>query len=116
MSKKYKRNQVDSSLFHYGLVKLIVVCHFSLHGDCWSNFVTRNGFGDLKLTQVNKLVVSEVKVLPSVPYHTLLPKPLADLPTDLPHTVTEGVETVKPMGKEPKANLTETLKGKRMPI
>jgi hypothetical protein len=46
MSKKYKRHQADSSLFHYGLVKLIVVYHLSLHGDSWSNFVAQNGFGD----------------------------------------------------------------------
>jgi hypothetical protein len=113
MSKKYKRNQADSSLFHYGLVKLIVVCHLSLHGDCWSNFVARNGFEDSNPTQVDKPVVSEVKVVPPVPYHILLPKPLADLPIDLPHTVTKSVETVKPMGKNPKANLTANAKGKK---
>jgi hypothetical protein len=58
-------------------------------------------------------VVSEVKVVPPVPYHTLLPKTLADLPTGLPHTMTKGVETVKPMGKNPKANLTANAKGKK---
>jgi hypothetical protein len=113
MSKKYKIHQADSSLFHYGLVKLIVVCHLSLHGDCWSNFITRNDFEDSNPTQVDKPVVIEVKVVPPVPYHTLLPKPLVDLPIDLPHTVTKGVETIKPMGKNPKANLTANAKGKK---
>jgi hypothetical protein len=113
MSKKYKRHQANSSLFHYGLVKLIVVCHLSLHGDCWNNFIARNGFKDSNPTQVDKPVVSEVKVVPPVPYHILLPKPSADLPIDLPHTVTKSVETVKPMGKRPKANLTPNAKGKK---
>jgi hypothetical protein len=113
MSKKYKRNQADSSLFHYGLVKLIVVCHLSLHGDCWSNFVARNRFEDSNPTQVDKPVVSEVKIVPPVPYHVLLPKPSSDPPIDLPHTVTKSVETVKPMSKKPKANLTTNAKGKK---
>jgi hypothetical protein len=33
MSNKFKRHQADSSLFHYGLIKLIIVHHLSLHGD-----------------------------------------------------------------------------------
>jgi hypothetical protein len=113
MSKKYKINQVDSSLFHYGLVRLIVVCHLSLHGDCWSNFIARNDFEDSNPTQVEKPVVSEFKVVPPVPYNVLLPKPLADLLTNSPHTVTKSVETIKPMGKKHKANLTANAKGKK---
>jgi hypothetical protein len=112
MSKKYKRNQADSSLFHYGLVKLIVVYHLSLHEYCWSNFVARNGFEDSSLTQVEKLVVSEVKVVPPVPYHILLPKPLADLPINSPHAATKSVDIVKPVSKNPKAHLTTNAKGK----
>ena len=113
MSKKYKRNQVDSSLFHYGLVKLIVVYHLSLHDDSWSIFVARNGFEDPNPTQVEKPVVSEVKAVPPVPYHVLLPKPSTDPPIDLPHTVNKSVETVKPMGKKHKENLTANGKGKK---
>jgi hypothetical protein len=113
MSKKYKINQADSSLFHYGLVKLIVVCHLSLHGDCWSNFFAQNRFEDSNPTQVDKPVVSEVKIVPPVPYHVLLPKPSSDPPIELPHTVTKSVETVKPMSKNPKANLTTNAKGKK---
>jgi hypothetical protein len=113
MSKKYKRNQADSSLFHYGLVKLIVVCHLILHEDCWSNFMARNGFRDSNLTELDKPVVSEVKVIPPIPYHTLLPKPSTDPPIDLPHTVTKNVEAVKPMRKKPKSNLTTNAKGKK---
>jgi hypothetical protein len=93
MSKKYKRNQADSSLFHYGLVKLIVVCHLSLHGDCWSNFLARNNFEDSNPPQVDKPVVSEDK--------------------SIPHSVTKNVETVKPIGKKPKAKPTVNAKGKK---
>jgi hypothetical protein len=113
MSNKYKRNKADSSLFHYGLIRLIVVYHLSLHGDCWSNFIARNDFDDSNPTQVAKPVVNEVKVVPPIPYNILLPKPLADPPTSPPHTVTKSVETVKPMGKKHKENLTANAKGKK---
>jgi hypothetical protein len=63
--------------------------------------------------QVDKPVVSEVKVKTPVPYHVLLPKPSADPPIDLPHTVTKSVETVNPVRKNPKANLTANVKGKK---
>jgi hypothetical protein len=113
MSKKYKRNQVDSSLFHYGLVKMIVVCHLGLHGDCWNDFLARNDFEDSNPPQVDKPMVTEDKTIPSVPYSILLPKPLPDSPIDLPHSVTKDVETVKPVGKKPKAKPTANAKGKK---
>jgi hypothetical protein len=112
MSKKYKRNQADSSLFHYGLVKIIVVCHLSLRGDCWSNFIAWNDFEDSNPPQVDKPVVSEVKGVTPVPYSILLPKPLPDPPIDLPHSVTKGVETVKPLGKKLKVKPIVNTKGK----
>jgi hypothetical protein len=112
MSKNYKINQADSSLFHYGLVKLIVVYHLTLHKDCWSNFVARNGFEDSNLTQVDKPVVSEVKIVPPAPYNILLPKPSDDPPTDLPYTATKSVEIVKPVRKNPKAHTNANAKGK----
>jgi hypothetical protein len=113
MSKKYKRNQADNSLFHYGLVKIIVDSHLSLRGDYWRNFMAQNDFEDLNPPQVNKPVVSEDKSLPPVPYNILLPKPLPDSPIDLPHSVTKDVETVKPMGKKPKTKPSVNAKGKK---
>jgi hypothetical protein len=113
MSKKYKRNQADSSLFHYGLVKMIVVYHLGLHGDCWNDFLARNDFEDSNPPQVDKPVVTENKAIPPVPYSILLPKPLPDSPIDLPHSVTKDVETVKPVGKKPKAKPTANAKGKK---
>ena len=113
MSKRYKRNQTDSSLFHFGLVKIIVVYHLGLHGDCWNDFLARNFYEDSNPPQVDKPVVTENKAIPPVPYSILLPKPLPDSPIDLPHSVTKDVEIVKPMGKKPKAKPTVNSKGKK---
>jgi hypothetical protein len=113
ISKKNKRNQDDSSLFHYGLVKIIVFCHLGLHGDCWSNFLSRNDFEDSNPPQVDKLVVSEDNSVPPVPYNILLPKPFPDSPIDLPYSMTKGVEIAKPLGKNPKVKPTVNAKGKK---
>jgi hypothetical protein len=113
MSKRYKRNQADSNLFHFGLIKMLVVCHLGLHRDCWNDFLNRNNFEDSRPPQVYKPVVSERKSAPPVPYSALLPKPLPDSPIDLPNSVTKDVETVKPVGKKPKAKPTANSKGKK---
>ena len=44
MSKRYKRQGINSSLFHHGLVKLLSVYHLSKIGDNWETFLIRNGF------------------------------------------------------------------------
>jgi hypothetical protein len=44
MSKRYKRQSVDSSLFHHGLIKILLINHLSTVGDCWDNCLVRNGF------------------------------------------------------------------------
>jgi hypothetical protein len=46
ISKRYKWNQADSNLSHFGLIKMIVVCHLGLHRDCWNDFLNRNNFED----------------------------------------------------------------------
>jgi hypothetical protein len=114
MSKRFKRQKADSSLFHHGLIKLIVVYHLSLHGDSWRAFIARNGFEDLDPVPVDKPVVIETKAEPPVPLHVLLPKPSADPKVDLPDIGTDKSEpTKKPMSKKPKANPTANAKGKR---
>jgi hypothetical protein len=42
MSKRYKRNQADNSLFHFGLIKMLVVFHLGLCRDYWNDFLIRN--------------------------------------------------------------------------
>jgi hypothetical protein len=114
MSKKFKRHKADNRLFHHGLIKLIVVYHLSLLGDNWRAFIARNGFEDTDPAQVDKPVLIETKVEPSVPLHLLLPKPLTNPPINLPDTVTKSAEAIKkPMRKKPKVIITANAKGKR---
>jgi hypothetical protein len=113
MSKRYKWNQSNNSLFHFGLIKMLVVCKLGLHRDCWEDFLKRNNFGDSSPPQVDKPVVSECKSVPLVPYSALLPKPLPDSPIDLPGSVTKHAKIVKPMAKRPKAKPTANSKGKK---
>jgi hypothetical protein len=44
MSKRYKKQNLDSSLFHHGLIKLLLVHHLKTLGDDWDGFLARNGF------------------------------------------------------------------------
>lgn len=113
MSKRYKRNQSDNSLFHFGLIKMLMVCELGLHRDCWEDFLKRNNFGDLSPPQVDKPMVSESKSVPPVPYSALLPKPLPDSPIDLPGSVTNHVETAKLVAKRPNSKLTANSKSKK---
>jgi hypothetical protein len=116
MSKRFKREKADSSLFHHGLIRLIVVHHLNLHGDSWQDFISRNGFADAEPVQVDKPVVSETKVGPPVPFHVLLPspKPSVDPDIDLPDVITEKVEAIKkPVSKKVKGNPTVDGKGKK---
>jgi hypothetical protein len=46
MSKRYKQNQTDNNLFHFGLIKMLMVCHLGLRRDCWNDFLIRNNFDD----------------------------------------------------------------------
>jgi hypothetical protein len=47
MSKRYKRQSVYLSLFHHGLVKILLMHHFSTIGDSWEVFLIRNGFAQV---------------------------------------------------------------------
>jgi hypothetical protein len=44
MLKRYKKQNLDSSLFHHGLIKLLLVHHLKTLGDDWNGFVAQNGF------------------------------------------------------------------------
>jgi hypothetical protein len=113
MVKRYKRSQADTSLFHYGLIKMIMVYELGLHRDSWVDFLSRNGFEDSIPPQVDKPVVSESKLTLPVPYNVLLPKPLPDSPTNLPMSVAKQDEIAKPTSKNPKAKSNANSKGKK---
>jgi hypothetical protein len=44
MAKRYKRQSLNSSLFHHGLIRLLLSHHLKLQGDDRDTFLTRNGF------------------------------------------------------------------------
>jgi hypothetical protein len=116
MSKRFKREKVDSSLFHHGLIRLIVVHHLKLHSDSWQDFISRNGFVDAEPFQVDKPVVSETKVEPPVPFHVLLPspKPSVDPDIDLPDVLADKAEAIKNLvRKKVRGNPTVDGKGKK---
>jgi hypothetical protein len=116
MAKRFKREKADSSLFHHGLIRLIVIHHLNLHGDNWQAFLSRNGFVDSESVQIDKSVVSETMVGPPVPFHVLLPpaKPSACPDIDLPDIITDKIEAVKkPVSKKVKGNPTVDNKGKK---
>jgi hypothetical protein len=116
MSKRFKREKADSSLFHHGLIKLIVAHHLSLHGDRWRAFIAQNGFDDTNPIQIDKPVVNETKVGPPVPFHVLLPspKPSVDPDIDLPNIITNKAEAIKkPVRKKVRGNPTVDGKGKK---
>jgi hypothetical protein len=113
MAKRYKRSQADTSLFHLGLIKMIMVYELGLRRDCWDDFLSRNGFEESNPPQVDKPMVAETQPIPPVPYSVLLPKPLPDPPTNLPMAVTKQVEIDKPATKKPKAKTGANSKGKK---
>jgi hypothetical protein len=121
MSKRFKHVKANSSLFHHGLIKLIIVYHLSLHGDCWQAFLSRNGFVTPESIQVDKVVVTKTLVGPAVPFHILLPpvKP-SDCPDiNLPDTITnpctkDKTEAVKnPVSKKGRGDNVVNSKGKK---
>jgi hypothetical protein len=121
MSKRFKREKADSSLFHHCLIKRIIVHHLSLSGDSWQAFLSRNGFSTPEFAQVDKVVVTETLVGPAMPLHILLPpvKP-SDCPDmDLPDTMVdpctkENIKAIKiPVRKKGKSDTIVKSRGKK---
>jgi hypothetical protein len=122
MSKRFKREKADSSLFHHGLIKLIIVHHLNLSGDNWQAFLSRNGFANPESAQIDKAVVSETLAGPAVPLHILLPpvKPSVCPDLDLPDALVnpcakDDIKAVKrPVRKKDRVILLSTEKGRKM--
>jgi hypothetical protein len=102
MAKKYKKSQADTSLFHVGLIKILVVYELGLRRDSWPDFLNRNGFEESDPSPIDKPVVSESKSIP-IPYSVLLPKPKPDSIVNSPMAVTK---VAKPLTTEDRANTT----------
>jgi hypothetical protein len=102
MARKYKKSQADTSLFHVGLIKILVVYELGLRRDSWPDFLNRNGFEESNPPPIDKPVVSESKSIP-IPYSVLLPKPKPDSIVNSPMAVTK---VAKPLTTEARANTT----------
>ena len=64
MEKRYKRQQLDSSLFHHGLIKILLVHQLKLQNDDWNAFLTQNGFVNSNVVEVDKPMIEET-IVPS---------------------------------------------------
>jgi hypothetical protein len=121
MSKRFKREKDDSSLFHHDLIRLIIVHHLSLHGNNWQAFLSRNGFANPDSAQIDKAMVSETLAEPAVPFHILLPPsepsdcPDIDLLDTLTNPCTKDKTKAikKPVSKKVKGNPTVDSRGKK---
>jgi hypothetical protein len=102
MAKKYKKSQADTSLFHVGLIKILVVYELGLRRDSWPDFLNRNGFEESNPSPIDKPVVSESKSIP-IPYIVLLPKPKPDSIVNSPMAVNK---VAKSLTTEDRANTT----------
>jgi hypothetical protein len=63
MAKRYKRQHLNSSLFHHGLIKILLVHQLNLQNDDWNSFLTRNGFANSNTVEVDKPMIEETIVL-----------------------------------------------------
>ena len=115
MAKKYKRSQADTSLFHVGLIKMLVVSELGLRRDSWHSFLNRNGFEESNPLPVDKPMVSESKTTP-VPYSVLLSAPKPNSPLNSPMAVTKVAKpiTTKARAKTAVRNKKNARKISRM--
>jgi hypothetical protein len=112
MAKRYKHSQADTSLFHVGLIKMVLVYELGLRRDSWHDFLSRNGFRESNPPQVDKPMVTESKPAP-VPYNVLLPRPKPESPTSLPKAVPKQTEVAKATTQKTRAKTGVNTRGKK---
>jgi hypothetical protein len=67
-------------MFHHYLIKIIIIHQLKLNNDCWDAFLLRNGFGSSELGQVDKPVVIETLMKPTISPAFLFPyDPISNL-------------------------------------
>jgi hypothetical protein len=111
MAKRYKHSQADTSLFHVGLIKMVLVYELGLRRDSWHDFLSRNGFGESNPPQVDKPMVAKSKPTP-VPYDVLLPRPKPESSTSFPKSVPKQTEVVKATTQKTRAKTGVNTRGK----
>jgi hypothetical protein len=65
MAKRFKRQRLNSSLFHHGLIRMLLVHQLKLQGDDWDTFLIRNGFVTPSPVEVDKPMLEETPI-PSI--------------------------------------------------
>jgi hypothetical protein len=126
MGKRYRKQRADSSLFHHGLIKILLVHQLELQSDNWDSFLMRNGFSNPNVDEIDKLVVEETLTYPTMPLSPIQAcvsasynKPLID-----PKVIEQTREQVihpndcvknlkKSTGKASKSNVDINFKNKR---
>jgi hypothetical protein len=127
MGKRFRKQRSNSSLFHHGLITIILMHKLKLKNDCWYSFITRHGFGNPELGEVYKLVIEETLVNP-----TTYPPPLQAFyfppnsePLSYPKVIQQDSRSVthpkdciktvkKPTGKKLKGSVDVNFKNKRV--
>ena len=86
MSTRYKRQRLDSSLFHHDLIKILLIHHLTIMGDYWDGFLARNGFvSTIPVEEPNSsepLVKKQFNILNNEPDTNPLDKVM---PSESPH-------------------------------
>jgi hypothetical protein len=126
MGKRYRKQRADSSLFHHGLIKILLVHQLELQSDNWDSFVVRNGFSNPNIDEVDKPVVEETLTYPTTPLSpiqacvsTPYNKPLIDSKVfqQVCEQVIHPTDCVKnlkkPTGKKSKSSVDINFKNKR---
>jgi hypothetical protein len=65
MTKRYKRQFLNSSLFHHRLIRMLLFHHLKLQGDDWDTFLSQNGFDTSNPVEVDKPMLEET-LIPSI--------------------------------------------------
>ena len=65
MAKRYKRQCLNSSPFHHGLIKMLLVHQLKLQNDNWDAFLIQNGFVTPNPIEVDKPMLEKTPI-PSI--------------------------------------------------
>jgi hypothetical protein len=127
MGKRFRKQRSDSSLFHHGLIKIILMHQLQSQNDCWDAFITRNGFGNHELGQVDKPVIVETLVNPTASSPPLQACDFSpnNEPSSYPNVIQQDSRPVthpkdctktvkKPTGKKLKGSVDVNFKNKRV--
>jgi hypothetical protein len=77
MAKRYKRQCLNSSLFHHWLIKMFLVHQLKLQNDNWDAFLIQNRFVTPSLVEVDKPMMEE-NAIPAIDIIVLSSKEACD--------------------------------------